>query len=133
MGRKRKYLNAAARQKAFRIRHGQKKKVPVEIRRGEKLGSQEADLRQKREGETWEQYRVYVNKAVERARHRQIGQVTPQVGAGDEEDSKGAKRSVGGYKEPELGEEYYETRYQHKKSLKKLGKGRKIRRGRKQK
>ena len=127
------YLNAAARQKAFRIRHGQKKKVPVEIRRGEKLGSQETDLRQKKEGETWDQYQVYVNKAVERARHRQAGQVTSQVEVGDEEDSKGAKRSVGGYKEPEMGEEYYETRYRHEESLEKLGKGRKIRRGRKQK
>lgn len=130
MGRKKKYPNAAARQKAFRIRHGQRKKVPVEIRRGEKLGSQEADLRQKKEGETWEQYQLYIKRAVERARYRQAGQVAPQVGAGDEEDSKGAKRSVGGYTEPIMDEEYYEIARKKEEGLRSLGKGRKMKKRR---
>jgi hypothetical protein len=59
MARKRKYKNAAEKQKAFRLRHGQKVKVPVEIRRGEKLGSQETDLRAKKEGETWDGAEIY--------------------------------------------------------------------------
>ena len=119
MGRKKVYPNAAARQKAFRIRHGQKRKVSIEISRGERLGSQETDLRAKKEEETWEQYQVYINKAVEAARRRQASEVVPQID--NKGDSKGAKRSVGGYKEPSIGEEYYETREQYEAQIKKIG------------
>lgn len=122
MGRKKKYPNAAARQKAFRLRHGQKSRVPLEIRRGEKLGAQEADLRPKRDGESWEKYHSYIRSSVERAQHRQKGEVVPQSEVGDGDDSKGAKRSTGGYKEPQMGEEYYELRRKYEKDLEELDK-----------
>lgn len=122
MGRKKKYPNAAARQKAFRLRHGQKSRVPLEIRKGEKLGAQETDLRPKRDGESWQEYHSYIRTSVERARHRQKGVVMPQSEVGDGEDSKGAKRSAGGYKEPQMSEEYYELRCKYEKDLEELDK-----------
>ena len=119
MGRKRKYKNAAEKQKAFRLRHGQKRKVPLEIRRGVKLGSQEGDLRLKKEGETWEEYRTYIDKAVKDSRAREKGGIAFIPTAGQ-------KAGV----PAELDEEYYEIQYQHEQSLKKLGVGRKARKRR---
>ena len=69
---KKKYANAAEKQKAWRIRHGQKKKVPLELRRGEELGASETTLREKKEGETWEEYSNYLKASVQAARRRQV-------------------------------------------------------------
>ena len=117
---KKKYENAAAKQKAYRIRHGQKRKVPLEIRRGEKLGAQESDLRAKREGETWEDYHAYIGNAIAKARQKQARAVTTQ----DKVTSPGASR---GGTEPVMEESYYEIREEHERSLKKLGERRRIR------
>lgn len=121
MSRK-KYKSAAEKQKAYRLRHGQKRKVPLEIRRGIKLGSQEGDLRAKKEGETWEEYKLYIDKAIKGSRAREKGGVAfiPK---------EGQKPGVSG----ELDEGYYEIQHQHEKSLEKLGEGKKVRRRRKQK
>ena len=116
MGRERKYLNAAARQKAYRLRHGQKPKVPLAIRKGEKLGSQEGDLREKKKGETWEQYREYVVKSVVTARRRQEKKQTNL----SEVWGAGARRTLVGAHEPEITEEYYELRYKYEKDLEEL-------------
>lgn len=69
---KKKYANAAEKQKAWRIRHGQKRKVPLEFRRGESLGSSETTFRARKEGETWEEYGKYISTSVEAARKRQV-------------------------------------------------------------
>lgn len=111
---KKKYANAAEKQRAWRIRHGQKKKVPLELRRGEKLGSQSGDIRTKKEGESWEAYRKYVESAVLKAEYREKGAVVPQI---EEGVSTGAKRSAGGYKEPEFSEDYYEIRRKYESDL----------------
>ena len=71
MGRKRMYRNAAEKQKAWRIKHGQKRKVSIEIRRGERLGASESEIRGKKEGETWEEYHTFVARTVTTARMRQ--------------------------------------------------------------
>lgn len=68
---KKKYKNAAEKQKAWRIRHGQKRKVPLEIRRGQELGSSETTFREKKEDETWEDYHAYLLKSIEGARGRE--------------------------------------------------------------
>ena len=69
---KKKYANAAEKQKAWRVRHGQKKKVPLELRRGEELGASETTFRNKKDGETWEEYSKYLKASVLAARKRQI-------------------------------------------------------------
>ena len=117
---KKKYENAAAKQKAYRIRHGQKRKVPLEIRRGEKLGAQETDLRAKRDNESWEDYHTYIQAVTRKARQKQAKAVTTQ----DKETSPGASR--GGI-EPVMDESYYEIREEHERSLKRLGERRRIR------
>ena len=121
---KKKYKNAAEKQKAYRLRHGQKPKVPLEIRRGEKLGSQEGDLRARKEGETWEGYHMYIKGAIQKAKFRLKDVVVMQEG--EDGDSIGAKRSVGGYKEPTMSEDYYEIRERYEKELEQKQKGRKI-------
>ena len=71
MSRK-KYVNAAEKQKAWRLRHGQKKKVPLALRRGEELGASETTFRQKKEDETWEEYHKYLTTSINAARKRQV-------------------------------------------------------------
>lgn len=66
-----KYANAAEKQKAYRLRHGQRPKVPLALRRGEELGASETTFREKKEGETWEEYGKYINASVQAARKRQ--------------------------------------------------------------
>ena len=117
MGRKKLYANAAEKQKAWRERHGQKRKVPLEIRRGEELGSSETTIRQKREGETWEEYHEYLTKAVTTARRRE-----QKAGGGKIRIPKPGGVVI----RSEFGEDYYETRYQYEKGLEELGKGGKI-------
>ena len=68
---KKKYANAAEKQRAWRIRHGQKKKVPLALRRGEELGASETTFRQKKEDETWEEYHKYLTASINAARKRQ--------------------------------------------------------------
>lgn len=123
MGRKRIYKTSAEKQKAFRLRHGQKRKVPIEIRRGQKLGSQEGDLRPKKEGETWEEYHEYILKSTEAARKREEKAGTAVAKTW----GAGAKRIVTDGKEPELTEEYYEVQRKKEEGFAKLGKGRKVR------
>lgn len=125
MGRKRKYKNAAEKQKAWRIRHGQVKKVPLAIRKGEKLGGSEALLRGKKKGETWEEYHKYIENRVEKARAFKSEQVPIEDNG---EDSIGAKRATGKYKEPTMGEEYYELRRKYEEDLEKLKTWRKLKR-----
>ena len=69
---KRKYANAAEKQRAWRQRHGQKKKVPLLLRRGEELGASETTFRQKKEDETWEEYHKYLTTSINAARKRQV-------------------------------------------------------------
>ena len=117
MGRKKKYANAAEKQRAWRLRHGQPRKVPLEIRRGERTGASETELRERKEGESWEEYHSYLSKSVSTARRRQeiVGGAVSEIN--DEEGSLGAKRSMGGYKEPEFPEEYYEIRRKYESDL----------------
>lgn len=68
---KKKYANAAEKQRAWRLRHGQKKKVPLVLRRGEELGASETTFREKKEEETWEEYDKYILASVHAARKRQ--------------------------------------------------------------
>ena len=68
---KKKYKNAAEKQKAWRIRHGQPRKVSIELRRGEELGASETTFRLRKEGESWEEYGKYVEESVSAARKRQ--------------------------------------------------------------
>lgn len=114
MGRKKKYANAAEKQKAWRIRHGQKKKVSVVIRVGEKLGTSEAQLRDKRKDETWEEYAKYLKTRVARARAFKSEQIPVES---EGEESVGAKRAIGKYKEPTMDEGYYERQREHEISL----------------
>jgi len=127
MGRKKKYANAAEKQRAWRIRTGkQKAKVPIPIRRGEKLGTSEAQLRAKKEGETWKEYDEYLHQRVSRARTAKAYEGVPAEGK--EGDSLRARRAGGAYVEPEMSEDYYELRAQYEKGLYELEqkKGRKI-------
>ena len=116
MGRKKVYKNAAEKQRAWRIRSGkQKQKVPIPIRRGEKLGTSEAQLRAKKEDETWEEYDKYLHQRVSKARAVDMYQGKPVDK--DAGESLRATRAEGGYVEPEMSEEYYEIRVQYEKSL----------------
>lgn len=120
MGRKKVYKNAAEKQRAWRLRTGkQKVKVPLSVRVGEKLGTSEGQIRERKEGETWEEYSKYLKVRISRAGtatakdlHRPI---TKEDG-----DSLGAKRAVGGYKEPQFSEEYYEIRRKYESDMEKL-------------
>jgi hypothetical protein len=129
---KKKYLNAAAKQRAYRIRHGQKRKVPIPIRRGEQLGTSEAVLRAKKDNETWEEYQKYITDRVCRARSFDKKSVE-KYKIDESGESVGAKRGFGRVVEPEMDEDYFETQHQHEESFKKLGEGKKIRGKRKQK
>lgn len=117
---KKKYANAAEKQKAWRIRHGQLRKVPLELRRGERLGAQEADLRDKKSEESWSDYHKYLLSAVGKARTRQKSDVVSQKDKDENGDSKRARRSVGGYKEPQFSEDYYEIRRKYESDLEAL-------------
>jgi hypothetical protein len=120
---KKKYANAAEKQKAWRIRSGrQKKKVPLEIRRGEALGASETTFRQKKEDETWEEYHKYLTASINAARKRQIsvgGKVMKDV-----EKSGGDTRGQRVYSG-----DYYEMR----KEVEKPPEGRKIKQKRRKK
>ena len=122
MGRKRKYKSAAEKQKAWRIRHGQLHKVPLELRRGEELGASETTFREKKKEESWEEYGKYVNASVQAARKRQVS----AKGAGGKEkvakpggDVKGVRVYSG---------DYYEMRRELERDLEKLTKRRKLKR-----
>ena len=120
---KKKYANAAEKQKAWRIRHGQKKKVPLEFRKVEQLGASETTFRQKKEEETWEEYHKYLTASIIAARKRQIS-----AGGKEREDKKpGGHKAKAEGKNTEKREtvfpvEYYEMR----KDWEKPPEGRKI-------
>ena len=113
MGRKKKYKNAAEKQRAWRIRTGkQKEKVPISIRRGEKLGTSEGVIRLKRPDETWEEYHNYIEARREKldVKYKYV-----KIEKSDEEGmSIGASR---GGVEPTMNEDYYEIRAQYEKDL----------------
>lgn len=92
---KKKYANAAEKQKAWRIRHGQARKVSIELRRGEELGASETTFRLRKEGESWEEYGKYMEKSVNAARKRQAS----AKGSGFGGDIKGAAVYPGDYSE----------------------------------
>ena len=116
MGRKKIYRSVAEKQRAWRIRSGkQKEKVPLPIRRGEKLGTSEAQLRAKKEDETWEEYDKYLHQRVSKARAADMYQ--GKSIDKDEDESIGATRAEGGYVEPEWSEEFYEIKAQYERSL----------------
>ena len=110
---KKKYKNAAEKQKAWRIRHGQRPKVPLELRRGEELGASETTFRERKEGETWEEYHEYVLASVKAARKRQAS----AKGAGGKEKIEkpgGDVKGVGVYSV-----DYYELQRQREIDLEK--------------
>ena len=127
---KKKYANAAEKQRAWRIRHGQKQKVPLEFRKAEQLGASETTFRQKKEDETWEEYHKYLTASINAARKRQIS-----AGGKERKEEKpgGKTRAKGEGKNSENEEivfpiEYYERRREWEKPPE----GRKIK-GRKRK
>ena len=119
MGRKRLYKNVAEKQKAWRIKHGQKRKVPLEIRRGEALGSSETTLRAKKESETWEAYHIYITETTAAARRRQ----SSAAGAGGKQKIAtpggiaSRERRFTGVDETAFQEDYYELRAKYEKDL----------------
>lgn len=122
---KKKWKNAAEKQREYRLRHGQKRKVPIPMRRGEKLGTSEGQIRERNEGETWEEYQRYIKLRILRAWIATAKD--PHKPITDEEgESKRARRAVGGYKEPEMGEDYYERRREHEEVLVKATKRRRV-------
>ena len=118
MGRKKKYHNAAEKQKAWRQRHGQKVKVPLALRRGERTGSRDY-LRERKEGESWTEYGKYIQTVVAATRVSE-GKGRVKI----EEGGKGViqKRAFASYEEPTMDEEYYERRREHELSLEKVAK-----------
>lgn len=97
---KKKYKNAAEKQKAYRLRHGQHRKVPLDLRRGELLGASETTFRDIKEGESWEEYGKYVSASVKAARKRQVvaggkERTDPKPGS----DEKGTRIYPGDYYE----------------------------------
>lgn len=126
MGRIKKYKSAAEKQRAWRIRTGkQKEKVPLPIRRGEKLGTSIGQIRNKAEGESWEEYSVYLKTRLSKAAiatardpHKPLKET--------EGESLKASRATGKYKEPEMAEDYYELREQYERDLEALNKRRKL-------
>ena len=121
MGRKRKYATVAEKQRAWRIRTGkQKQKVPLPIRRGEKLGTSEGYIRDKKMDETWEEYHRYIKERLGKAKKATMEGGRPIETEGEER--VGAKRIFGRGAEPEMSEDYYEIRAQYEKSLEDLDK-----------
>ena len=129
---KKKYANAAEKQRAWRLRHGQKKKVPLEFRKVEELGSSETTFRNKKEDETWEEYHKYLTSSINAARKRQA-----IAGGKERKDEKpGGRRGMkakqkGKVKNMEKEEvvfpvEYYEIQRERELELEKIIKGRKI-------
>ena len=121
MGRKKKYRNAAEKQKAWRLRHGQKVKVSLVLRRGERTGSRDY-LRERKEGESWEDYHNYIQTVIKATRGSEgKGRATKEKG---EEVDKGVtqRRAYASYKEPTLDEGYYERQREHEISLEKAAK-----------
>ena len=115
------YKNAAEKQKAWRLRHGQKKKVPLELRRGEELGASETTFRNKKEGETWEEYHKYLTAGIDAARRRQISAGGKEVkGEKPGGDARGQRVYPG---------DYYEMR----REMEKPPEGRKIKQKRRKK
>ena len=128
MGRTRKYKNAAEKQRAWRIRTGkQKEKVSLALRRGERLGSRES-FREKKEGETWEEYGKHIQACVASTRIESAKGRIPlsKDKAGSLDRGVLSRRAYATYEEPTMGEEYYERQYQREKDLTKDG--RKIKR-----
>ena len=126
MGRKKIYRTVAEKQRAWRIRTGkQKVKVPLPLRRGEKLGTSEGFIRAKKEGETWKEYHVYIQERLGKAKSATMEGGLPIENEGEE--SIGAKRIFGRGTEPEMSEDYYELRAKYEKDLLELeNKGRKV-------
>ena len=129
---KKKYKNVAEKQKAWRIRHGQPRKVPLEFRKVEELGSSETTFRNKKEDETWEEYHKYLTSSINAARKRQA-----IAGGKERKDEKpGGRRGTkakqkGEVKNMEKEEvvfpvEYYEMQRERELELEKIIKGRKI-------
>jgi len=116
------YKSAAEKQKAYRVRHGQKPKVPLEIRRGEKLGSGEAEIRGKLPNETWEDYSKYILRYIALS-HRALGSRTLEKERQDQvETAPKATRRVGKYIEPSMSEDYYEISLKYEKELEEIPK-----------
>ena len=120
MGRKKKYESVAAKQRAWRIRSGkQKQKVPLEIRRGQPLGSSEVELRLRKEGESWQEYHKYIETSVDRARRRQAhaggaaGRVREKLPGGVRQ----RERRDSSPDETVFEEDYYELRAKYEKDL----------------
>jgi len=118
MGRKKKYANVAEKQRAWRIRSGkQKQKVPLELRRGQRLGASESELRAKREDESWDEYHAYILNSVK------FGRIRQEKAHGGASSTKESWHTVGGrrvnvdYAEPTISEEYYEIRHRYEKEL----------------
>lgn len=105
---KKKYTSKAEKQRAWRIRHGQKRKIPTLKKERERLGASESELRAKKEGETWSEYHTYLLSSVSSARKRQEkagGVQSLNIETSDNyEESTGARRGVGKTTEPEIEE-----------------------------
>ena len=113
---KKKYRNAAEKQRAWRIRHGQPRKVPLALRRGEEMGASETTFRQKKEEETWEEYSKYIQSSVSAARKR-------QVSAGGKEIKKEVEKPGGDLREQRV---YPGDYYEMRREIEKAPEGRKI-------
>ena len=104
MGRKKKYRNASEKQRAWRIRTGkQKRKVPITMRVGEQTGTSEGQLRERHEGETWEEYHKYIVSRLEKS------QTGSREGRSIDKDLSGVSARRGGV-EPVYPGDYYEMR-----------------------
>lgn len=112
MFKPKKYKSAAEKQRAWRIKHGQKPKVPIAMRRGELLGSSETTFREKKEDESWEDYAKYVNKSVQSARKRQ----EKASGAIERTQELGSLASERAKQQPGIPETYYERRRRWEKT-----------------
>lgn len=107
MFKPKKYKSNAEKQRAYRIRHGQKPKVPLEIRRGQPLGSSDTTFRDKKEDETWEEYAKYIHKSIQTARRRQEkASGTVEI----VEEPRGVGSSKRANKQQVIPETYYERR-----------------------
>ena len=128
MGRKRMYRNAAEKQRAWRIKHGQKQKVPLVLRRGQPLGSSTADLRAKSEEESWEEYHEYILNSVEKAHGREKKAMGATRRNGNIPKPGGREQPTRRFEvkeETEFSEQYYELRVQYEKGLMELDNKRK--------
>lgn len=121
MGRKKKYKNAAEKQRAWRIRTGkQKRKVPLVLREGEQKGTSEGQIRERHKGETWEEYHLYLT-----ARFAKATGVSREQGKPIDSGKRGVTARRGGGVEPVYPGDYYETQREYEKTLE-VKKGRKI-------